>query len=175
MNDYWLITEQWIKTYTVLSEFVDMEVVRPFFKLGEDIDVRQVIGEKLFLRLKEGTTLNNLTLDEIELIDQIRPYLAYAIVGRAVPFIATGIRGSGIVKVANQNIQNATLAEVKDLETNLNNMRDYYQKRLIDYLCQNGGKFPLYRQVGNPSANSTPNWTIGGSYFGCGCKSKCNC
>jgi hypothetical protein len=173
--DYWIITEAWIKRYTPLTEFVDMEIVRPFFKLGEEIDVRGVLGEKLFNRLKEGVELNNLTSDEVELLDNIRPFLAYAIVARSNPFIATGIRGSGIVKVANPNIQNATLAEVKDLQTNLNNMRDYYQKRLIDYLCLNNKKFPLYYQLGNPSSNSTPNWSIGGVYFGCGCSGKCWC
>ena len=74
MNDYFLITEQWLKTYTPISDFVDMEVIRPYFKLSEDIDVRQVIGSKLFDRLKQGTQNNNLTADEQELVTQIRPY-----------------------------------------------------------------------------------------------------
>ena len=174
MNDYFLITEQWLKTYTPISDFVDMEVIRPYFKLGEDIDVRQVIGSKLFDRLKQGTQNNNLTADKQELVTQIRPYLAYAIVARALPFIATGIRGAGVVKVNNPNIINATLAEVKDRETNLRNVADYYQVRLIQYLCDNGSKFHLYSQTGNPSADSTPNF-ISGFYVGCSCSGKCNC
>jgi hypothetical protein len=172
--DYWLINEAWIKRYTPIGEFVDVEAILPWIKVAEEIDIRSALGEQLFNRLKQGVEFNNLTSDETILLDLVRPALAYAIVAHSIPFIATQIRGAGVVKPLNTNIQPASDIEVKSLETKSRNMSDYYIQRVLDHLCKNSSKYPLWHQVGNPSADPTPRWGVG-TYFGCSCSGKCNC
>lgn len=172
--DTWLIKEEWIKRYTPIGDFVDIKIILPFLKISEEIDVRSIVGELLYNRLKQGTEDSDLTTDEMILLDLIRPYLAYATVARSVPFISVQIRGAGVVKVLNANIQPATLQEVKDIETKCTNISDYYAQRILEYLCNNSSKFPLYNQPGNPSADSGTRYS-GGFYFGCSCTGKCSC
>lgn len=179
MQDYWLISEEYLKRWTNISEFCDIAQLRPWFKVSEEIFVTELVGQNLYLRLKQGVEVEDLNADELELLELIKPALAYNIAWRATPFIATQIRPAGVIKTVNPQIQPATEKEVANLQIQIKSVCDFYTQRIIQYLCDNSSKFPQYatqNQNPGPNPQSSYGFYIGGEAgCGCGLYSKCNC
>lgn len=172
MNTY-LITESWLKEYTPFGEWCDVRLIVPFIKVAEDVDIRSLIGKEQYDRLIEGIDNNDLTTNENTLLDLLKPADAYAALAHAMPFLGIQIRGSGVVKTANPNIENATKGEVEMLEERMRSIYNYYAQRVINYLCDNSSLFPLandYNQ--DPSRSSTQRF--GSFHFGDD-GDDCNC
>lgn len=163
MEYYPLITQAWIQKFTPIDQFVDMKILIPFIRISQEIHVRSLVGNDLYNRLVQGTEDNDLTANEQTLLDKIRPTLAYDMVARNIPFIATQIRAAGVIKVANANIESADQRAVDSLENRAQSYADYYAQRVIKYLCENRSLFPLYQSDTDPKANSRTRY--GNFYF----------
>ena len=57
------------------------------------------------------------------------------------------IRSKGVTKLRGEFEDGASLAEVKYLRVECQNRAEYYEKRVIDFLCLNSQLFPLYNQA----------------------------
>lgn len=162
--EYYLITEQWIKEFTPIGEFVDMKLIKPFIKISEDIHVRSLVGKEQYDRLLQGVASNDLTPNETTLLDLIRPSLAYYMVAKNLPFLSTQIRGAGVIKTSNNNIVQASDENVRSLEERCMSFCNYYSQRVIKYLCDNSSLFPLYSSTVDPK--SIKETRFGSFYFG---------
>lgn len=165
-----IITQDWIAKYTPINSFVDMSILVPFIRVSQEIHVRSLLGKALYDRIVEGYVANDLTANEQILLNLILPSLAYDMVARNLPFIATQVRSAGVIKVSNPNIESADQKAVDSLENRAQSISDYYSQRVIEYLCENASLYPLYRSTEDPQANSRTRY--GNFYFdddGCGC------
>ena len=146
MANVLFISENWLKDNTPLTQNIDIQELYPFFIVAQDIWVQDKVGSKLYDRLKDGVTNNNLNSDEITLIQLLRPSLAYYIAFEALPFLAVKIRNIGVVETADNKQKNAERADRKELRQEILNKAEYYMERVNDYLCHNGKLFPEYVQ-----------------------------
>lgn len=161
----YLINYEWIIEYTPIGEFVDVKLIRPFMNIAEEVDIRSLIGKAQYDRLVLGVTNDDLSANETALLDLIRPALAYSALYRSIPWIANQVRGAGIVKTLNSNIENSSEKEVNGLEERAKSIYDYYAQRIINYLCDNSNLFPLVDNY-NQDPSRTTQTRYGNFYFG---------
>ena len=68
MNNILLISEKTIKENSLVSNNVDGKYIQNAIRTAQDISLQPIIGQKLFERLCEGISNDNLTELETELI-----------------------------------------------------------------------------------------------------------
>jgi hypothetical protein len=80
MNNILLISEKTIKENSLVSNNVDGKYIQNAIRTAQDISLQPIIGQKLFERLCEGVSEDNLTELETDLIKTyIQPVLLNAV------------------------------------------------------------------------------------------------
>lgn len=175
MSDYILsailVDEQWIKKNTPLNSQVDIRTIVPFIQVAQDLNIQPILGTRLYQRLMEGVVNSDLNSNEVILLNIIRPALSYYTLAQAIPFIAIEIRGAGVVRAINANIQPADKSEINVLINSTTNIADFYAERVNDWLCKNGSLYPEYGTESNPVYPDRSSQFNGGLYYdGDGCQ-----
>lgn len=151
------ISETYLKTITAISSNVDVKDLIPFVEQSQDIHIQDAIGSRLYTTLQTAISSNTLNSDQTELLNLIRPCLAYYAMHSALPFINFKIRNVGVVKQNGENTTNADLAEIKFLRNEVKDTAEYYLQRINTYLCNYGNRHPTYTSPDGkgimPSAN----------------------
>lgn len=138
------ITESYLKSITSISANVDVQELVPHVEQAQDIFIQDALGSRLYTTLQTAIINNNLTSDQTNLLNLIRPCLAYYAMHSALPFISLKIRNTGIVKQSGENIVNADLSEIKYLRGEIKDTAEYYLQRINTYLCNYGNLHPTY-------------------------------
>ena len=144
MTNVFLISEQYLKSLTPISSSIDVTMLTPHIESAQIIWQREILGRVLYddIILKfSGQTLSS---DEIELVEYMKPAIAYRTVYEALPFLSIQIKPKGAVRLRGEFEDQASLNEVKYLRDNFEKKAQYYEERVVEYLCLNGRKFPLY-------------------------------
>ena len=157
-------SETWMRNRTPLNANVDVALIVPFLGVAQELHIQPILGTALYERLMAGVTAGNLTPDETSLVELVRPALAYYTLSVAIPFVATQIRNSGIVKTKSDTVETASKAEVDALSVATANMADFYAQRVTKYLCSNSSSFPLYSTSDDMVPERSTNYS-GGFYF----------
>jgi len=139
------ISENYLKSVTAISANVDVRDLLPFVEQAQDIHIQDALGSKLYDALMQAIVDSNVSADRAELLEQVRPCLAYYAMHAALPFINFKVRNVGVVKQQGENTQNADLGEMKYLRGEVKDTAEYYLRRLNRYLCNESSKFPEYR------------------------------
>lgn len=157
----YFVSEAWIKDNTPINQNVEISMIAPFIGAAQDVKIQPSIGTALYNRLMTGIVNNNLTGNEITLLQLIRPSLAYWTLATALPFVANQVRNAGVVKVKSENTESSTKAEVDGLVAAAQNMAQFYMERVLRYLCDNGSSFPEYSSSDDMAPNSQSPYTGG--------------
>ena len=158
----YLIDETWLKANTSINANVDVRLLIPHVRVAQDLFIQPILGTKLYQRLMEGIVASNLTQNEINLIDIVRPALAYYTLATGIPYLGIEVRGSGVVRAKNEKIEPATVAEMNILINSATNTAEFYAQRIKNWLCANSS---LYSQYNTETTAIRPE---GGSSFNAG-------
>lgn len=153
-----MITESYLKDNTPLTSNIDVAELYPFMKDTQTRYVQNLLGTKFYNHLMDAITANSLTTDEVELMKMVRSMLMWYICYDAIPFINIKLRNKGVLKGSGDNLVNAELSEMKWLMNMCKGHAEFYEKRLQEYLCVNGSKFPTYQ---NPDMDMYPDKNTG--------------
>jgi len=148
-------SEDYIKSVTPISRNLDIAEILPFLEDAELMVIREIIGKPLYDDVKVKFLAQNLSSDEITLVSYIKKAVAWRASEMAIPFLNVKIKAKGPVKMRGDYEDAATLSDVKYLREELRNKAEYYEERLLDYICKNSSKFPLYGDADTES-NITP-------------------
>lgn len=144
-----LVSEQRMKQWTSLDENVRVEDITPFIINAQDIYIQDTLGTKFYDRLKDGVINDDLNSDEQHLLNE---YVAKSLMQYALymmlPTIKYKIVEKGIVSGTSEETAATTLDELKYLRQSVLDTAEFYNKRLIEYLCDNPGMFPDYDAPG---------------------------
>lgn len=140
MNNVLLISEDYIKTHTSLGDNLTAGYLLPTIKLAQDINLQNVIGTKLYDRLRELVDSGDITteIDYKHLLDvYIQPFLAYSVVSMVTLPAAFKITNAGVVRTEDEKMSNVSLSDVNLIKEYYNKYANYYknllQKYLLDY------------------------------------------
>jgi hypothetical protein len=148
MIGVYLISEDTLKTETILNDNVSAEYFGPSIECAQEIYLQQLIGTSLLNDLCEKVRDNRLNDDDKTLLDEyITPYLKFKVLAEVTLPIAFKYRNAGIVQTNNEYVYNTGLKDAQQLATHYDQRANFFAIRLTDWLCANSTKFPAYHNT----------------------------
>ena len=146
-NDVILISEDYIKSTTNISDNIAGDYLLPSIKLAQDIDLESTIGTQLLEKIQELIYNNDISNKDSEmyklLLDKyIQPYLAYATIQHLTPTVAYKLANQGVIRTDDEKSYNITSNEVDKVADYYSHLANTYKKRLQLFLIANYNEFP---------------------------------
>jgi hypothetical protein len=139
-----------IKDRTGLHNNVDDKLVKPEIKTAQDMYILPALGSALYNRLQAGVTANNLTSDEITLLDN---YVVDTLVNYVLSELPQGMSyqfyNKGLLRKQGDNSEYPSMQDMIDVANRYRARAEFYKQRLIKYLKQNNVLYPLYLNFGS--------------------------
>ena len=151
-----LISEQTLKTETILNDNVGSEFIRPSIEAAQDIYLQQLLGSYLIDKLYELIATNKINDNEFvsykTLIDDyINNYLKYKVLAEITIPLAYKYRSSGVIQSTGDHYNNSTLRDATMVQNHYETRATFYAQRLTKYLNANVDLFPEYRSTRDQS------------------------
>ena len=116
---------------SILSGGIDTDKFIQFIKLGQEIDIQNLLGTDLYNRISDDITNNTLTGDYLALVsDYIQSTLIWFAQVNYIPFAAYQIKNGGVFKHSSETAENVSKEEVDYLVAKA---REYARYLLIQY------------------------------------------
>ena len=146
-NDVLLISEDYIKSITNVSDNLAGDYLLPSIKLAQDVDLESTIGTRLLEKIQELIYNNDISnqdnaMYKLLLDKYIQPYLAYCTIQHIVPTVAYKLVNQGIVRTDDEKSYNVTSNEVDKVADYYNHISNTFKKRLQIFLIANYNSFP---------------------------------
>lgn len=150
---------EYLTDMTPMGSNLDPLQVAPFILEAQDVYIQDILGTPLYDNLCYNIYINNgsptWTSDENIIVELASKCLAYYTTYMAIPHMAIKIRNSGVVRTQADNIVQTSMEEVRYIREEVKNLGEFYSQRLINYLCDNSNKYPLYNVTGDMKPTST--------------------
>lgn len=144
-----LVSEQRMKQWTQLDDNVRLNEITPHILQAQDIYLQNVLGTRLYDRLKAGVIAADLTANEQLLLkDYVGPTLMQYALYLMLPSIKYKIANQGILNGTSEETSPTTLDELKYIRQNTLDTAEFYSKRLTKYFFDNPNLFPEYQNPG---------------------------
>ena len=152
MKEIFLISEQTLKSRTILNNNVDNSYIAPAIRVAQDMGLQPLIGSKLFNKLKDLVATGDIAKDENsdykKLLDEyITPFLENKVVADVQLSLVFKLRNQGVVSLTGENVYNPSLRDIQYLIQNYENKANFYGSRLSNYLNANNYKYPEYSKI----------------------------
>jgi hypothetical protein len=165
MDEVLFISEDFLKSNSVISNNADFEKIVPIIIGVQDIQLQQILGTPLYedLKTKYSASPSSLNSDEITLIKNYiqKVILHYVVMESTLDFKFKYMNKGVMVK----NAENSQPADTKDLLMLMDRSRvkaEQYAEILTRYLTCNTTKFPKYTEITTVGLNaSNTNYTTG--------------
>ena len=146
-NDVLLISEDYIKSITNVSDNLAGDYLLPSIKLAQDIELESTIGTRLLEKIQELIYNNDISNENNSmyklLLDKyIQPYLAYATIQHLAPTVSYKLANQGVLRTDDEKSYNVTSNEVDKVADYYNHLSNTYKKRLQLFLIANYNEFP---------------------------------
>lgn len=141
-NDVLLISEDYIKSITNISDNLANDYLLPSIKLAQDIELESTIGTRLLEKIQELIYNNDISNENNSmyklLLDKyIQPYLAYATIQHLAPTVSYKLANQGVLRTDDEKSYNVTSNEVDKVADYYNHLSNTYKKRLQLFLIAN--------------------------------------
>lgn len=163
----YFISTDYLRQNTPIEDNVDNDKLVPYIVQAQDTYVQQTIGETGYDALKSGITGNTLTPQEQTFMrNYVMPLTAQYAFYLAMPFIAFKATNKSLSKESSEYSQPVELEELKFLRSNVKDVAEFYQRRMVKWLLDHPGTFWWFD---HPNAldnlPKTPQSYFGGIYM----------
>ena len=152
MNKVLLISEETLKTYSLVNDNIDGKYLLPAIQTAQDIDLETLIGKALLDKLcklvEDGSIVNNTNYRTL-LDDYITPYLVWQVMSNLQLGINYKLSNSGVITNDDERKSRLDYRNNQLLQEQYKHYADSYAIKLKDYLCS--GDYPEYHQCVNHS------------------------
>lgn len=152
MNKVLLISEETLKTYSLVNDNIDGKYLLPAIQTAQDIDLETLIGKALLDKLcklvETGEIVNNSKYKTL-LDDYITPYLVWQVMSNLQLGINYKLSNSGVITNDDERKSRLDYRNNQLLQEQYKHYADSYAIKLKDYLCC--GDYPEYHQCVNHS------------------------
>lgn len=161
MKEILLTSEVFVKSVSNISDNVSGKYLLPAIRETQEIGLKRILGQALLNKLKwcvennafrgafsgedyneDYATTRGGNPQYHELLDRCQYYLAYKSISELAYKVSYKIGNVGVVKTSDENIQNASLAEMSTTKEYYASKADYYAKDIQGYLLDNRQAFP---------------------------------
>ena len=139
-----LITEEYFKTYSPISDNYNIKDIKPYFHVAEKLWIEPIIGTPLYEELLGEVEKNEVTPENATLLLNIYPLLAFAIVYESLPFVGYHLSQVGITKGKSENSEPVSINDVNYISTQLRNQCETMKMLLKKFLDEHAEHYPLY-------------------------------
>lgn len=150
VRDWTLINDSYFKAFSPLPFNYNLEEIRPYYKVAEELWVVPIIGVALYNELIQQVNENNVTELNSTLLLKIYAYEAIAITYEALPFVSYHMSEVGITKGKSSNSDSVSINDVNFVSTHLRNQLELLKKYLKKFLDDNADLYPLYKGDDSP-------------------------
>lgn len=148
MSKVYLISEDILKSETILNDNVGSEYIGPAIETSQDIYLQQLIGSELLDAIYDKVKDAKLDGQYKELVDDyITNYLKYKVLSEITIPLAYKYRNSGLVQANGDHYQQSALRDATMVQNHYELRATFYGERMTKYLNANAGKFPEYRST----------------------------
>ena len=148
-----LITEDYFKTYSPISDNYNIKDIKPYFHVAEKLWIEPIIGTPLYEELLDEVEKDEVSPENATLLLNIYPLLAFAIVYESLPFVGYHLSQVGITKGKSENSESVSINDVNYISTQLRNQCETMKKLLKKFLDENAEHYPLYYADNNAECN----------------------
>ncbi len=139
------ISENKLKKSTTINGNVDVELLRPYMKVAQDLHIHRILGTDLYNKLQSDISGSSLSGNYQTLVDDyIQDALVHWSLYECIPFLGYKIMNKDIVRKTSETSTGASLEELDYLREIVRNTAEWYTERIIDYLTHNTSIFPEY-------------------------------
>lgn len=150
MNKVLLISEETLKTYSLVNDNIDGKYLLPAIQTAQDIDLETLIGQVLLDKLcklvETGEIVSNGKYRTL-LDDYITPYLVWQVMSYLQIGINYKLSNSGVITNDDERKSRLDYKNNQLLQEQYKHYADSYAIKLKDYLCS--GDYPEYYQCVN--------------------------
>lgn len=139
-----LITEEYFKTYSPISDNYNIKDIKPYFHVAEKLWIEPIIGTPLYEELLDEVEKDEVTPENATLLLNIYPLLAFAIVYESLPFVGYHLSQVGITKGKSENSEPVSINDVNYISTQLRNQCETMKMLLKKFLDEHAEHYPLY-------------------------------
>jgi hypothetical protein len=140
------VSEQYMRDNLPISKNLDTKDIKPNIQSSQELYTQDILGSDFYEDLQTKFSAQTLNNEEIVLVQEyIKPAIAYRALGMALPFLAFNIKNKGPQQQSDDFSTSAPGNELRFLISNVENRAEFYENRLVKYLCKNGNLFPLYK------------------------------
>lgn len=148
-NIVYLISTQYLKSHSVINGNVADELLNNSIEEAQTIYLQQILGTKLYEKILNLVDTGEIALpvnaEYKRLLDShIQKVLSYRATELAIPYLMVKLVNKGTQSQNSDWSNSSDLKSVQYLRDDVVNRAEFYEQRLIDYLCDNAGKFPEY-------------------------------
>lgn len=169
MANILFISEQKIKDETPIDENVDAKILRNVILEAQDMHILPLLGTGLYDDIKDEIDAGSVSSANQTLLDNyIQPALKLWVVVEGMDVISYKFINKGVVQQSGAESFNPSVGEIVRLMDRFRDKAQWYDTRLIAYLCANESTFPLYTNPGTSSDTIHPRKTSydSGIYLG---------
>lgn len=139
------VSEQYMRDNLPISRNLDTKDIQPNIQMAEELYIQDILGSVFYEYLYSGFTAQTLSGNEVTLVqDYIKPAEAYRALHLSLPFLQYQVKNKGPQRQNSEFSESADLTQLKFLINEADNRAQFYEKRLVKYLCMNSNLFPQY-------------------------------
>lgn len=141
----YFVGEEYFKENTPAGENVDFKRVLPWVKVAANTKVRDVLGRVFYAEMLQKYNDENLTNEEVTLIEYVKDVVAWFALQMALPDINKPVNNKGQQKQKG-DFSDAVESndETRGIDSYLSTAK-HYLKELKDYLEENGSLYATYK------------------------------
>jgi hypothetical protein len=153
MKNICFINVNTIKERSALHSNVDDKLILPEVLAAQDMYILPALGTALYNRLQDGIDNNNLTTDEVDLLDNfITNALVYYTLSELPVGLSYQFYNKGLVRKTSDNTDTPNMQDLIDVANRYRTRAEFYTQRLIKHLKQvssTSDKFQEYVNYGS--------------------------
>lgn len=152
MKNTLFISVSTIKERTGLHANVDDKLILPEIKTAMDMYIHPLLGSALYERLQTGIDNNDLTADEVALLDNfVTDTLIYYVLSELPTGLSYQFYNKGLVRKTSDNTDQPQMQDLLDISARYRKRAEFYAERMVKFLKQNAaqGKYNLYLNPGS--------------------------
>ena len=148
------VSETYIRENTVFNQNLDIKDIVNNIDPASDMHIQPILGMNFYNELLLSYSGQTLTANEIILVGHIKPALSYRAAEMSLPFIQFQIKNKGPQTQSGDFSAPVDTSVLNYLRNELENRAEFYETRLVNYLCEFGTLFDGY--INNNTTDISP-------------------
>ncbi len=160
MSQVYFVSPGRVKRDTALGTTVDDNLIHPYIQMAQDRHIWNALGTRLYDKMKADVVAGTVSGDYATLMDDyIQPCLTQFVFVELAYVMRLRFSNNAVTVADSEVGSSASIADIKLVKEQAENMGMFYRERMVDYLCDKSNLYPEYSQnTGSDLSPQTENY-----------------